>query len=635
MRHTPFGRLTALLLAAVLTLGPLAPMAAAAEEAREVTVLFTHDLHSHFLPAEDEEGEVYGGYARLYTMIAQRREVYPDALLVDGGDFSMGSLFQTAYATAALELRAMGAMGFDVTTFGNHEYDYGPQGFAQMLQAAVHSGDPLPALVESNYAPQAGRDSDDAAAQAVWEALDAYGVTPYTLIERGGQVFAVIGVMGEDSHACAPSSEMALGDRVDAVQKAVDQAVAQSRQEYGVEPVVVCLSHSGTDGQGGGEDVELARRVSGVHLIVSAHTHTTLTEPLVVGNTVVVSCGSYGRYLGEVRLRLEGDAVQVADYQLHPIGEDVAENADLEAWIQKAKTEVEENYLSRFDLGFDQVLADSSFALYGSSGRQEESTLGNLISDAYAWAAQEADGKRVDVAFTAAGVIRAPLAEGEITVSEVFDTTSLGIGADGVPGYPLISAYLTGKDLKTVLEVDASVTPLMREAQLYCSGVVYTFNPNRMFFNKVTDAALVGADGSLEEIADDKLYRVVTGMYCGQMIGAVNDVSMGLLSITLRDEAGNPIALDRLEECIVYDDQGNEVKEWHAIARYLQRMGGEMDGRYAQPQGRKTVSPSWNPVELLRSPNRFTIAAVAGGLAVAALAGVLVWRLIHWKRKRR
>ena len=62
----------------------------------DVTILFTHDLHSHFLPFSDEDGNDIGGYARLKTVIDQQKKKYPDAILVDGGDFSMGSLFQTS-----------------------------------------------------------------------------------------------------------------------------------------------------------------------------------------------------------------------------------------------------------------------------------------------------------------------------------------------------------------------------------------------------------------------------------------------------------------------------------------------------------------------------------------------------------
>ena len=61
----------------------------------------------------------------------------------------MGSLFQTAYADAATELHVMGALGYDATTFGNHEYDYRASGLASMLSAAVDSGDPVPAIVEA------------------------------------------------------------------------------------------------------------------------------------------------------------------------------------------------------------------------------------------------------------------------------------------------------------------------------------------------------------------------------------------------------------------------------------------------------------------------------------------------------
>ena len=56
-------------------------------------------------------------------------------------------------------------------------------------------------------------------------------------------------------------------------------------------------------------------------------------------------------------------------------------------------------------------------------------------------------------------MIRGSFAAGEITVSDAFNVSSLGSGADGSPGYPLVSAYLTGKELKDVFEVDASVTP--------------------------------------------------------------------------------------------------------------------------------------------------------------------------------
>ena len=141
-------RMCALFLSALLIL-TLLLSAAALTPPKQIAILFTHDLHSHLLPAPDEQGSEYGGYARLKTVIDGQRAKYPNSLLLDGGDFSMGTLFQTAYATSATELRIMGAMGYDAVTFGNHEYDYRAGGLADMLNAAVDSGDPLPAIVEA------------------------------------------------------------------------------------------------------------------------------------------------------------------------------------------------------------------------------------------------------------------------------------------------------------------------------------------------------------------------------------------------------------------------------------------------------------------------------------------------------
>ena len=246
----------------VLCILALIPTAAASNE--NVTILFTHDLHSHFEPAVDGDGVSYGGYARLKYVIDAQKSKDPDALLVDGGDFSMGTLFQTIYETEAAEIRLMGAMGYDVTTFGNHEFDYRAKGIANMLHAAVDSGEMLPQIVEANYKP--APDNEDR--QMVLDAMERYGVQEYTVITRGGINFAVFGINGIDSHACAPMSGMELEDPVEAAKRVVQEiedSVPQPR-------VVICLSHSGTDeDQKKSEDEQLAAKVDGIDVIISGH----------------------------------------------------------------------------------------------------------------------------------------------------------------------------------------------------------------------------------------------------------------------------------------------------------------------------------------------------------------------------
>lgn len=608
----------AVLMALALSLTVSPGLASQTQE--EITILYTHDMHSAFLPRLDEEGNQVGGYARLKTLLDQQRKEHPNALVVDGGDFSMGTLFQTAYASSALELRALGRMGYDATTFGNHEFDYRASGLSSMLYAAKDSGDPLPAIVDANYLPP----KED---EETWDALYSYGVQDYTILERGGMCYVIFGLTGLDSDACAPMSGMKLSDPVETAKKVVKEATEQCQNAYGQDPVVICLSHSGTvDGKG--EDYELAKEVDGIDVIVSGHTHTTLNQPIEVNDTYIVSAGENGQNLGVLTLTRTQDGVELKDSQLIPVTEGIQEDPEMVQWLEQAKDQVEQDYLAQFGMEFDQVLVNNSYDFDSVDevyATQHESTLGNLLADAYYWAGMKESSDPVDVALTASGVIRDTFPKGEITVAQVFNVASLGIGADGVPGYPLISVYLTGKDLKNTLEVDASVTPLMTAAQLFCSGVQYSFNTNRMIFDKVDEAVLVRPDGVTEPIVDDQLYHVVTGLYLGQMLGAVEDSSFGILSVTPRDAQGNPISTQQLEEHILLDEQGKEVKEWYAVASYLQSMGGEMAPKYGQTDGRKQVYSSWNPVSLLKHAGLPTYVAMIVAVMVILLVVLVVW----------
>ena len=598
-----------------------------------ITILFTHDLHSHLLPTTNDSGNgEYGGYAKLMTLINIQKKIDPNAILVDGGDFSMGSLFQTAYPTAALELRAMGAMGYDVTTFGNHEFDYLQSGLKSMLGAAVASGDPLPQIVCANYLPPVeGQEGYDA---SLWETYNNYGVKKYTILERGGVYYAIFGIFGYDADDCAPNSGMVFEDPAVVAQATVDAAVAECEATYGVHPVVICLSHSGTS-KGVGEDYDLAGAVNGIDVIISGHTHSTIDEPIEVNGTFIVSATDYGRRLGVLKLRFDGRSVTLADYTLMNVTGTIKEEPNIAALVEQYKTAVETEYLSKYGYTFDQVLVNNPYT-FDTAGQAKatphESTLCNVYSDAYKWAVERATGQKVDMAVTAAGVIRGSLPVGEVTVSDVFNAASLGVGTEG----ELVGIYLTGKDLKNAFELDASVQPLMTSAQLYISGAEYSFNQKRMIFNKVDYAMLRNDDGTLRKIDNKELYFVVAGMYMGQMLGSVEETSKGLLSITPRDAQGNPIAVEDLVNYVVKDENGNPLKEWDAIADYLCNMGGEMDPHYAQTDGRKIVYASTKPADMLRNANIFTYAVLILGAVVIATPSLIVCAIVRkCKRHKR
>ena len=645
----------ALLLAALCALHVGAVAEGCTQETNVTTILFTHDLHSHFLPQSTAEGGESGGYARLKTVIDGERAMNPDALLVDGGDFSIGSLIQTLYTTQAAELRTMGAMGYDAVTIGNHEFDHKGTGFAEMLnsakaaqQAAVElllvDARPLedmdaykerfgpvtpvlPMLLEANYAP-----ADDNPDRAfIRSAMENYGVTDCMTLERGGVTYGLFGLMGVDSDECAPTSGFTRTDAAKAAKRCVETLKGEGAE------IIVCLSHSGTgDSLASSEDEELAKAVDGIDVIVSGHTHSTLAEPLVVNDTYIVSSGPYCQNLGSLTFSWDdGGEKRLLDYRLIPIDETVAENPEIAGLVEQWKDMVGETYLARYGLTYDEVLTHSDYDLNTpASAVQENNGLGTLVSDAFLWADRTLNAAYADsphtVSVTADGVLRANLPAGDLTAAMAFDVLSMGVGEDGTSGFPLVAVYLTGKELKAAMEVDASVTPIMPAAQLYMSGAKYAFNTKRMFFNRVYDAALTdvtfdeSGTGNAYEIDDNALYRVVAGMYSAQMLGTVKSKSMGLLSLEPKQADGTPVT--DFADCILYDANGNELKEWYALAAYLEQFGEDgLPDRYADPaNGCKQVSRSFTPGQLLAGWNGITWVVLGIVLLILALILLLI-----------
>lgn len=623
--------LVLLLLCGTLPLGTLA-----AGETYETTVLFTHDLHSHFLPQESADGGESGGYARLATVLQQERAQHPNALTLDGGDFSIGSLIQTLYTSKAPELRTMGALGYDATTAGNHEFDHEGTGFARMLTAARTSGDAVPALLMANYKPS----SENPDQLDIQRAMSSYGVKDYMLLERGGITYGIFGLMGTDSDDCAPTSGFTLEDPIEAAKRCV-----KSLEEQGAQ-FIICLSHSGTNEKASkSEDQQLAKKVDGIDLIISGHTHTTLEEPLVEGDTYIVSAGPFCENLGSITLEWSEDGEKtLKDYHLTPIDETVAEDQAIATLVDGWKNQVSSGYLASYGLSYDQVLTTSDYDLPKPENKDRiDSPLGNLVADAYHWASttlveDAPDGETVAV--VADGVLRAPLYKGNITTSQAFDVLSMGVGEDGKSGYPLVSCYLTGKELKAVMEVDASVSPIMTGTQLYVSGAQFALNTHRMIFNRVTSVQLKEpaytvnfGTQSLSKLENDKLYRVVSGMYSAQMLGTVKSKSFGILSIVPKDENGEPI-IDFSTRVLV-DKNGNEIKEWYALAAYLQQFGSKGVPSHYESGSCKTISTSWNPIELLKNPSLFSIGLVLAIIVVVLLIVFLVRTLLGRGRRGR
>ena len=632
-----------LLFAALLVATPLV----AAE--RHFTILHSNDWQSRLLgfgpnneysPATTNDDDTVGGIARLATLLNERRAAAGEEplLLLDGGDFTMGTLFHTVAREMGSELRLMTELGYDAAVIGNHEFDFRPAGLAAMISAAHRAkGEALVPLLSSNMRFDPGNKADD----SLQAHADAGRILPYKLIERGGIRFGLFGLLGNNAVAVSPMIKpVTFADPVATAR----ETVARLREE-GAE-VVILLSHMGVtqqaDGGWRGEEVELVEQVPGIDIVVGGHSHVALPQPVLVGGrTPVVQAGSEIQYLGELRMTLSDDGVpRVRDYRLHAVNDSIVGDATITTQVEDFKQVVSERMLTPKGYRFDQPLAKVDQRL----GRDfSEHALANLVTDALRHAVD------ADLAFTGNGTIRDDLLKGRNGVqgvSDLFRIAPLGIGEfDDEPGYPMIKAYVNAREIKSLLEVLLLAYQLRDSGSYYprVSGIRFSYNPWRVPFDRVSRIEIGDAQGGYRDLDldDTRLYSIGATSYVGSFTWLVPDLTKGLLDVIPKDADGRP--LPRIEDAIVDQDPDKEgvqeLKEWQALLDHIRNLP-DLDGdgladiptTGAAAEARMIRAPSLHPAELLRlaGPLQWSVSGVI-------LLGLLliIWLLSRPLRRRR
>jgi 5'-nucleotidase len=252
-----------------------------------ITILHTNDTHSQVEPLEAGKRDAFcGGYARRMGLIAQMRENNTDLILLDGGDFCQGTPYYNFYH-GRVEIEAMNRMGYDAITLGNHEFDYGVDTLAKVLEVAQFP------IVCANY------DVTGTPLEGV--------VVPYTVIKRSGVRVGVFG-LGVNPTSLIAEKNFAPIKYLDPIAKA--QEVADILREEEKCDVVVCLSHQGTHPMGTDRisDIELASKTKNIDVIIGAHTHK-IVENLFVENicgesVLLAQTGKAGARIGEISLKI-------------------------------------------------------------------------------------------------------------------------------------------------------------------------------------------------------------------------------------------------------------------------------------------------------------------------------------------
>jgi sulfur-oxidizing protein SoxB len=316
-----------------------------------------------------------------------------------------------------------------------------------------------------------GRFAGDFVAQNVLEAgWDEPVFRPYTIREVGG---VKVGVIGQAfpytpiSHPRRFVPDLTFGIKDDRI-----QALVRVLREDRKVDLVVLLSHNGV-----GVDLKLARRVSGLDVILGGHTHDGLPAPIVVGTTLVVNSGAHGKFLSRLDLDVRDGRVAGHRYRLIPVlSKDIPEDPGMARLIREVR--------APHEAALREPLAVSDSLLYRRGNFN--GTFDELILDALL--------KRGDaeVAFSPGFRWGVTIVPGQtITLEDVYSHTALTYGHTWVRA-------MTGAEIHHVMEDVADnlfhPDPYYRQGgdMVRMGGLTYTIEPARPMGQRIRDVRVAG-----------------------------------------------------------------------------------------------------------------------------------------------
>ena len=553
---------------------------------KNLIILYTNDLHSRVsgfpsgLKGSDtgsREADTLGGFARIATLIKEEKRQNGDKVLVlDAGDFLMGTFFAMLEESSGFQLSLMKKMGYDAVTLGNHEFDFGPEALATIIgQSAVNGS--LPSLLATNLI-FSKKDSADDALEALF---DQDIMNTSLIVERNGLRLGIFGILGRVATDNAPRAQpVRFADPVKTAQKYV-RYLRETRKA----DIVICLSHSGItldeNGNWSGEDVMLATKVPGIDLIISGHTHIVLDKPLIVDGTPVVLAGSYGAWLGRYEVGFGEGKTRQLDARIIPVTDTIPPDTEIRHLIAEQEQMIVEKILKPCNLFDTAIVAETSFPLICNlDSMLEESNLGLLISDAVYSFINSNGFPGADISLFPAGLISdniLPGNNGKQTVADIFRVIPQGNGTDNIPGYPLARVYVTGRELKGILEVLYLAPSLSRDNYIYAGGLRATCNPEKGLLRKITSIELGNQQKGFMPVdfskRNKKLYSIIADSYVLGFVSIIKKLSKHLIVINLKNERGEPVM--SVDEAIIDADPGvpgiQEIKEWMALVWFLQQ----------------------------------------------------------------
>jgi 5'-nucleotidase/UDP-sugar diphosphatase len=572
-----------------------------AQSEKKITILHTNDLHSRLMGFAPESGysplttdndKTVGGFARIAAIIKSQKEASSaTTIVVDAGDFMMGTLFPSLEKKYGFQLRLMKEMGYDAVAVGNHEYEFGPEWLASVIRVSAQNGK-IPDILIGNAVFDKKDHRDDALEKEVSDKI----INRKMIFEKDGLRIGFFSILGKNAASVAPKARPVTFEKQSSFAKKMVKELRSEKCD-----VIICLSHSGVakqkNGEWGGEDADLAKRVKGIDIIIGGHSHTRLEKPLIVNGTTIVQTGEFGQFVGSLSLSYSPGKLTVTGYKLIPVDDRIRGDEKINQMIESQKKNIDQEVLRPLGLNYSKPVAEAGFKIEGNDGGDYvNSNLGPFIADAIHYYVNKLNRKGTDVSMVAAGMIFDKILPGIQTVPDIFRIMPLGSGNDNVPGYALSRLYVTGRELKSILEILQIAGKSNAENYCYYSGIRVEYNPDKGLFKKIRKVEIVHADGTVSDVGftkkDKKLYSITADSYMLEFIGIIKKMSFGLINVIPKDDMGNKIS-DMKSAVLDMDDNREGVqegKEWLALIEYLKTMSDtngngipDIDAKYAVP----------------------------------------------------
>ncbi len=436
-----------------------------------LTILHNNDLHAHIEPT-NIRGKLYGGHARMATLIKKYRASDPNVVLLNGGDTFQGTLFFNTYEGLA-DVSIMNVIGFQAAAVGNHEFDRGPGALGAFARQAK-----FPVLAANLDVSKEPFLKDVIKASAV--------------LTVGNEKIGVVGAVTEDLPTISSMGpNVQMKPLVTAIQTEIN-----ALEKRGVNKIVL-VSHCGY-----AEEQALAKKLHGLDVIVGGHSHTLLGDlqienwpkpagkyPTVVKDstgktTLVVQAWEWSKVLGRIKVTFDdkGDVASWKDAAPIPVDESIVEDPVIASMIAAFNKPIEAMKNAR--------IGSSSVMLTRGDG-SGESLMGNVIADAMLAATRDQGSV---AAFANQGGVRAGIETGTISYGAAIMVQPFG--------NTLTILELSGAELKAAME-EAVTEGVGGGLLLPSSGTSYVVDLSKPAGSRISDIRVAGS--SLEET---KTYRL-------------------------------------------------------------------------------------------------------------------------------